>query len=297
MPFKFEGKNKYRVAQNALKSLRQCLNVSLVIPNERIFKVIDESTPITNAFSTVNKSLIGSLESLIDLIYNPGIINIDFADLRTILKGKGNSAFLNTIETSGKDKVEKICQNIFKNPLLQNNGFKAEKILFNIAGSENLSMFEIEKISSHIASANSKAKIIFGISKSNKLKNRIKTTILMTGGEGDQEIEEEIEFVKEKPITIKNKKSVSAKKIPVGKKPGVEKAVKIPFFPTISEDPFPVLPQKLDITEPAEIFAKKTIRRSGVEIKEAEDLQERKRQAQEKEWEIPAFLRKVKFKS
>ena len=175
MPFKFEGKNKYRIAQNALKSLRQSLNVSLVIPNEKIFKIIDSSTPITNAFSTVNKSLIESLESLIDLIYNPGIINIDFADLRTILKGRGNSAFLNTVEESGKDRVEKICEKIFKNPLLQNSGFKAEKILFNIAGSENLSMFEVEKISSHIANLNPKAKIIFGISKNSKLKNKIKT--------------------------------------------------------------------------------------------------------------------------
>ena len=69
------------------------------------------------------------MESLIDLIYNPGIINIDFADLRTILKGRGNSAFLNTIEESGKDRVEKTCENIFKNPLLQNSGFPAEKIL------------------------------------------------------------------------------------------------------------------------------------------------------------------------
>ena len=182
LPFKFEGKNKQRIAQNALKSLRQALNVSLVIPNEKIFKIIDANTPITDAFSYVNKSLIESLESLIDLIYNPGIINIDFADLRTILKGTGNAAFLNTAEGSGKDRAEKICAKILENPLLQNSKFTAGKILFNIAGSENLSMFEVEKISSHISGANPKAKIIFGISKNSRLKNRIKTTILMTGG-------------------------------------------------------------------------------------------------------------------
>ena len=69
-PFRFEGNNKYRIAQNSLKYLRQSLNVSLVIPNEKIFKIIDINTPITDAFSTVNKNLIESLESLIDLIYN-----------------------------------------------------------------------------------------------------------------------------------------------------------------------------------------------------------------------------------
>ena len=326
MPFKFEGKNKYRIAQNALKSLRQSLNVSLIIPNEKIFKVIDESTPITNAFSMVNKSLIGSLESLIDLIYNPGVINIDFADLRTILKGRGNSAFLNTVEESGKDKIEKTCENIFKNPLLQNSVFKAEKVLFNIAGGESLSMFEVEKISSYISTLNPKAKIIFGISKNSKLKNKIKTTILMTGGAEEVAVKEDVvvektvpvvkpakkeivpvvaKIVKEKPVKIK--KTVSQKK--VVKKPKVQKVkeekaeknqVPVSIVPVLD---VPVVEssvsqQSSQIDEIIEEQpGKKAIRRSGLEIRKAEELQEKKRMAQEKEWEIPAFLRKVKFKS
>ena len=325
MPFKFEGKNKQRIAQNALKSLRKSLNVSLVIPNEKIFKVIDSSTPITNAFSTVNKSLIGSLESLIDLIYNPGIINIDFADLRTILSGVGNSAFLNTIEESGKDRVGKTCENIFKNPLLQTSAFKAEKILFDIAGSENLSMFEVEKISSHISNLNPKAKIIFGISKNPKLKNRIKTTILMTGGQVEQEVvvkkpdpvklvvEEQIKEIFEKKQTKKikppkNKKNVGKKtkkpfnknNKPAAKGNSTDKKERVPlsFIPVFeaSSPSIPVLQQKMDIA-PAIGPVKKTIRRSGLEIKKAEELEEKKRIAQEKEWEIPAFLRKIKFRS
>jgi len=323
MPFKFEGKNKYRIAQNALKALRKSLNVSLVIPNEKIFKIIDESTPITNAFSTVNKSLIGSLESLIDLIYNPGIINIDFADLRTILKGRGNSAFLNTVEESGKDRIEKTCQNIFKNPLLQNSAFKAEKILFDIAGAENLSMFEVEKISSHIANLNPKAKIIFGISKDSKLKNKIKTTILMTGGEIEDEIvktvpvkkPEPVKAVVAKPVKKNTKKRVKTPKNPstrlrTGKKPAQEKGSveikgqkSVSFIPVLEAPAVSasVMEQKLEIvqTRPSGYpeSGKKAIRRSGLEIRKAEEMQEKKRIAQEKEWEIPAFLRKVKFKS
>ena len=329
MPFKFEGQNKQRIAQNALKSLRKSLNVSLVIPNEKIFKVIDQSTPITNAFSTVNKSLIESLESLIDLIYNPGIINIDFADLRAILKGVGNSAFLNTVEESGKDRVEKTCENIFKNPLLQSTNVKAEKILFNIAGPENLSMFEVEKISNHIAALNPKAKIIFGISKNTKLKNRIKTTILTAQAPLGEKIKEvapvkkvELEVVKELPkkavVAVKKEKklptpakekkpnAVKENKPPIlVKKPQKEKlkpVSAVPVFGAPASINLPVLDQrKLEavkmISELDERPVKKTIRRSGLEIKEAEDLQEKKRIAQEKEWEIPAFLRKVKFKS
>jgi cell division protein FtsZ len=306
MPFRFEGKNKQRIAQNALKVLKQSLNVSLVIPNEKIFKIIDTSTPITNAFSTVNKSLIESLESLIDLIYNPGVINIDFADLRTILRGRGNSAFLNTIEESGKDRAEKTCEKIFKNPLLQNNGLKAEKILFNIAGSENLSMFEVEKISSHIANLHQKAKIIFGISKEHKLNNKIKTTILMTGGSQAGLKEEKVVEPKtvEKPVAskIETKKEKRELKASVAK---VKKSVKnkkqeaksVPVVPTL-ETPvsLPVVQQKkVEVSQAHSEASKKTIRRSGLEIKQAEELEEKRRQAQEKEWEIPAFLRKVKF--
>jgi cell division protein FtsZ len=307
MPFKFEGKNKYRIAQNALKYLRQSLNVSLVIPNEKIFKIIDESTPITNAFSTVNKSLIDSLESLIDLIYNPGIINIDFADLRTILKGRGNTAFLNTVEESGKNRIEKVCENIFRNPLVQNSGFKAEKILFNIAGASNLSMFEVEKISSHIASQNPKAKIIFGISKNLKLKNKIKTTILMTGGEVQEPaikpvVKPEMGFAKkEKAESDKEEKKKVKPKKHAKKRKKLEKAVSagkpvsfIPVFET-STPSLPVLEQKLDINQSYKP-AKKAIRRNALEIKKAEELQEKKKIAQEKEWEIPAFLRKIKFR-
>lgn len=352
MPFKFEGKNKFRIAQNALKSLQKSLNVSLVIPNEKIFKIIDEATPITNAFSTVNKSLIESLESLIDLIYNPGIINIDFADLRTILSGRGNSAFLNNVEESGKDKVEKICEKIFRNPLLQNNSFETKKILFNIAGGENLSMFEVEKISSHIASMNQKAKIIFGISKNTKLKNKIKTTILMTGNLPGVRVEEESSVNETEPATAdqveKNKKVVKIHKKPqvaiakkenipstpigakktksqkkasahTGKKPAVPKKKEgkpvsfIPVFetavPALESKDSPIIPvleqTRMDAIKvglaPEKTSLggsnKKTIRRSGLEIRKAEELQEKKRLAQEKEWEIPAFLRKIKFRS
>jgi len=312
LPFKFEGKSKQRIAQNALKNLRKILNVSLVIPNERIFKIIDEKTPIVSAFSTVNKNLIKSLDSLIDLIYNPGIINIDFADLRTILKGRGNLAFLNTTEEGGKDRAQKTCNNIFKNPLLQNSRFGVDKILFNIAGSESLSMFEVEKISSHIAQLNPKAKIIFGISKNPKLKNKIKTTILMTGSaletEGEELAEEEPQkaqdglikkakkhFQKTKTKTKKVEKSLFEKEgekvtnLSDKRNPSLTPALET-LIPTISVlDSFGSNKKNPSPSRPA-------IRRTGLDIKKEEELQEKERIAQEKEWEIPTFLRKIKFK-
>jgi cell division protein FtsZ len=344
LPFKFEGKNKNRIAQNALKTLRPLLNVSLAIPNEKIFKIINADTPITEAFSIINKSLTGSLESLIDLIYNPGVINIDFADLRTILKGRGNLAFLNTIEESGKDRGDKICQRILSNPLLQREKLKSEKILFNVAGSDNLSMFEVEKISRHISDSNPDAKIIFGISKNQKLKNKIKTTILMTGeGTTDkianyqeetiketkeishQDITEKaktsdykkkIKIIEKKHKKIQNKRSMKKephddsdagknnKKLPALKPPKKEEEVLIPVFGKVAypADLSPVSEKRLSVVEASQESYKNlpasrhgAIRRSGLEVKKAQEQEEKKRMAQEKEWEIPAFLRRVKF--
>jgi len=328
LPFKFEGKNKSRIAQTALKSLRQSLNVSLVIPNEKIFKIIDENTPITEAFSMVNKSLVGSLESLIDLIYNPGIINIDFADLKTILRGKGNQAFLNTIEESGKDRAEKICEKIFANPLLQTSNFTAENILFNIVGAENLSMFEVEKVSRHISELNPKAKIIFGISKNPKLKSKIKTTILMTGdGLKDEAPEKHQEPVKPAVVAIKevkvekedlkvkeevkqqeNKKPAGKNKTKAKKKEKNKKEENkssilgnnlIPSFEDATSASALSMEKRLSIIDASLTLDsnKKTIRRSGLEVKKAEDQEEKKKMEQEKEWEVPAFLRRVKYKS
>jgi len=304
LPFKFEGRNKARIAQTALKFLRPSLNVFLTIPNEKIFKIINESTPIINAFSVVNKNLADSLKSLIDLIYNPGIINIDFADLRTILKGRGNLAFLNTIEESGKNRADKICERTFVNPLLQNNYFTAEKILFNISGSDNLSMFEVEKISSHIAKSNPNAKIIFGISKNTRLKNKIKITVLMTGGGVKIESEtKKTELAETKFLTSNSKiqKKKKRKRIAMDseKSEAEETKKKLPLIAPVFNMP-PVAigtaeQKKMNVVETASFPAKKTIRRSGVEIKKAEELEEKKRIAQEKEWEIPAFLRRVKF--
>lgn len=300
LPFKFEGKNKSKIAQKALKELKSSLNVSITIPNERIFKIIDTNTSITNAFSTVNKNLIESLESLIDLIYNPGIINIDFADFRTILSGNGNFAFLNTVYASGKNRAIETAEKIFINPLYQNNNFIAEKILFNISGGVNLNMFEVEKISKSIAELNPKAKIIFGISKDIKAKNKIKTTILITGPS------KIIEPIKKEVHLLQSEKVVKKKQNPPAGGRKAKVAQKLPknilsdgnLVPIFNKDHITAeTSNKLSITEPANIKIKKTIRRNALEIKKAEALEQDKRILQEEEWEVPAFLRRVKFKS
>src|SRR3989344_240116 len=305
LPFKFEGKNKYKIAGKALRELRRSLNVSITIPNEKIFKIIDQNTAITDAFSMVNKNLIESLESLIDLIYSPGVINIDFADVRAILKGRGNLAFLNTAEASGKDLTDAIIKDILHNPLYQNNNFVAEKVLFNIAGGGALGMFEVDKISRVIAAQNPKAKIIFGISKDSKLKNKIKTTLLMTGPGVGTQVKPVVEKIK-KPVARQEKKVEKVTKIqkkvnklkkPKKSKKTVEKAVPLEnvLAPIFNDAPEESGVRKLSIAQVSD-NEKRAIRRSALDIKRDEEMEENKKSQQEKEWEITAFLRKVKFK-
>ncbi len=283
LPFKFEGERKSKAANDSLKLLKGSLNASITIPNERIFKIINEKTPITEALSIINKSLIKSLESLIDIIYNPGLINIDFADVRTILKGKGKLAFLNTAEAEGKNKTEEILKNILRNPLYSYTNLNVEKILFNISGGKNLLMSDVEKISQGIASLNPRAKIIFGISKNPKYKNKIKTTLLITG--------EEKKFKKEKAekkAPTKREPAGKSKEIkkPEIKKKGVEKksSSKIP----VNKEGIIKAPE-----QPKKEVKKQEVRRTALEIKKAEELEESKKLTEENEFEIPAFLRRA----
>ncbi len=282
-PFKFEGRKKANISQGAIKKLRENLNAIITISNERIFKIIDEKTSISSAFSLVNKNLINSLESLIDIIYNPGLINIDFADLRTILKGRGMLAFLNTVEASGKNRAEKIIAKIIHNPLFNSN-VEAEKILFNISGSNNLSMLEVEKISRQIAELNPKAKIIFGISQNLRRNNKIKTTILITGHSISVSSPKEKKSKEKKP-TETAKKKIKTKESK--KKPQKEQESNI--ISNINE------PINIDLVSDKK-EKKETIRRTALEIKKAQEIEEGKRLKQEEEWEIPTFLRKMKLK-
>ena len=206
------------------------------------------------------------------MIYNTGLINIDFADIRTTLKGTGKLAFLNTYQAGGKNGADEIIKNIFNNPLYNYN-LIAEKILFNISGGSNLSMVDVEKISRSIANVNPKAKIIFGISKNPKSKNKIKATLLVTGYS---------RFVK--PAKAGEKEKGSKKESKTTDKTDKKKRKK-----SIKKEKTLKISKK-----PKTVEKKGKIRRNALEIKKDEEIEENKKLAQEKEWEIPAFLRRIK---
>ena len=189
LPFKFEGEKKMEIARTALEKIKPRLNALIIIPNERIFQIIDKKTPLKAALSAINESLIESLEGLIEMIYDPGLINIDFADLRTILEGQGRLSYLNTVIVQKKGDVSQTAvEKVLNNPLYPYSIRGAKGILLNIAGEKDLELAEVSRISKTISGlVNEEAKIIFGISHTHhrggeaKYSGVIKTTLLAVG--------------------------------------------------------------------------------------------------------------------
>lgn len=297
LPLKFEGERKMEIAKDALKRVKNYLNVMSLIPNERVFQMIDKATPLKEALSIINQQLARSLGGLIETIYEPGLINIDFADLKTILEGSGKLAYLNTVEVPRKeDSTKDLMEKVLNSSLYPYTIRGAKGILFNIAGEKNLSLAEVNQISKTISElANQEAKIIFGISQGSKYSDVIKTTVLATGcamkgtsgGNGGPIKKAVKKIVKKKnPVPTKEEpkeeiqaKEKKSKRKPIQrKKKPVKEEVKIEVKEEASKEEVPV-------------EMKKT-RKNGLEIKKEVEEMEKEILEREKVWETPAFLRK-----
>ncbi len=181
LPFKFEGEKKMEIARESLGKIKSHLNAYSVIPNERIFQIVDKNAPLKNALSAINQKLAGNLEGLIEMIYLPGLINIDFADLKTILTGRARLAYLNSIEVKAPNKEEAV-KKVISSPLYPYTTKGAKRVLYNITGGRALQLSEVSQISKIISqSISKKAKIIFGINQNQKLQDKIKITLLAVG--------------------------------------------------------------------------------------------------------------------
>lgn len=260
MPFSFEGDKKMKIAKKALIELRDNLSGVIMVPNEKIFGLVDKKTPLKKSLSALNQAFSGWLCDLIGLISRPGLINVDFADLKTILSARGKILFFGQGVAAGPNRADEAVKNIFQNPFTDGEPKNVKRILFNIAGSKDLGLKEVETISRQIAKLNPKAKIIFGISEDISAHSRIKVTLLCVS---DSEKSEKAD------------KKVLAKKSKKFKKPAVLRVKK-----------------EKDATDgdQQEKSQPKT-RRSAVEIKKEEKEAKDREWAKEPEWEIPAFLR------
>ncbi|MGB9743228.1 MAG: cell division protein FtsZ [Minisyncoccales bacterium] len=308
LPFKFEGEKKMEIALNALKEVKNHLNILSIIPNERVFQVIDKDTPLKEALSAINKFLAESLGGLIETLYGPGLINIDFADFRTILQGRGRLAYLNTVEVSRNEK-KKEENNLIKEAIIKvlNSPFypytmrSARGVLFNIIGEKDISLANVNYISKSIAElASSEAKIIFGVAPNKKQSDKIKIMLLATGcgakflsnGEQDKKTKKKASPKKppKKSLSVEAKKET---KLKTKKKTTKRKQKKTSSSGQKIKIKVDLKTSKQD--QPSEIKNKEEIRRNGLEVKREIEEMEKEIIEKEKIWETPAFLRKKFF--
>ncbi len=181
-PFKFEGKKRQLQAERGLDALRECVDTIITIPNERLLTIIDRTTPMTDAFATADDVLRQAIQGISDLILVPGLINLDFADVKTIMAGMG-LAMMGTGVAEGQDRAIEAARRAISSPLLEGasvNG--ARGVIINVTGGPDLSLVEVSEASCIVQeAADEEANIIFGAVVDPALKGRVKITVIATG--------------------------------------------------------------------------------------------------------------------
>ena len=181
-PFKFEGKKRQLQAERGLEALRDSVDTIITIPNERLLSIIDRSTPLTDAFCTADDVLRQAIQGISDLILVPGLINLDFADVKTIMSGMG-LAMMGTGVGEGENRAIDAARRAISSPLLEGasvNG--ARGVIINVTGGPDLSLIEVSDASTIVQeAADEDANIIFGAVVDPALKGRVKITVIATG--------------------------------------------------------------------------------------------------------------------
>lgn len=184
-PFAFEGSQRERIAQEGLSKIRDKVDALIVVPNDRIFTVISKDTPILKAFETIDNILRNALQGIVELILTPGIVNVDFADVKAVVQDAG-SAIVGVGLASGPDRAVNAVNLALNSPLLEVNAEGARGVILGISGGKDLRMNEINEAAKIVAqTADSSAKIIFGAYHDRRLKqNQLKITLIATGFNG-----------------------------------------------------------------------------------------------------------------
>ncbi len=180
-PFAFEGPRRNNHAEDGLIALKEKVDTLITIPNDRILSIIDKKTPITEAFTVVDDILRQGVQGISDLITVHGMINVDFADVKTVMEDAG-SALMGIGYGSGEDRAVEAAKAAISSPLLEMDIDGAKGILFNITGGSDLSMFEVDEAARIITeAADPDATIIFGSVINENYTGEIKITVVATG--------------------------------------------------------------------------------------------------------------------
>ena len=181
LPFSYEGPKKMRIAHQGLEELKKHLDTNIVVPNQNLFKITNEKTGFKNSFALSNDVLKFGVQSVTDLMVKPGLVNCDFADVETIMKGMGK-AMMGTGEAEGEKRAEEATNAALYNPLIDEYSLKGAKgLLLNVTGGSDLTLFEVDYISNKIrAEVDCEAEIIFGSIEDENLNGKIRVSIVAT---------------------------------------------------------------------------------------------------------------------
>ena len=187
LPFSFEGPKKMRIALQGIEELKKHLDTNIIVPNQNLFKIINEKTTLKNSFGLSNDVLKSGVQSVTDLMVKPSLVNLDFADVETIMKGMGK-AMMGTGEAEGEKRAEEATNAALLNPLIDEYSLRGAKgLLVNITGGTDLTLFEVDEAVNKIrAEVDPEAELIFGAIEDENLTGKIRVSIVATSLDGQE---------------------------------------------------------------------------------------------------------------
>ncbi|SDQ62827.1 cell division protein FtsZ [Virgibacillus subterraneus] len=205
-PFTFEGKRRSTQAVTGIDSLKSSVDTLIVIPNDRLLEIVDKNTPMLEAFREADNVLRQGVQGISDLIAKPGLINVDFADVKTIMFDKG-SALMGIGVATGENRAPEAAKKAISSPLLETSIDGAHGILMNITGGSNLSLYEVQEAADLVTSAaDDEVNVIFGSVINENLKDEIIVTVIATGFDENQKVNKQ---PKERPVINHNQHAAS----------------------------------------------------------------------------------------
>ncbi|WP_163579692.1 cell division protein FtsZ [Gracilibacillus saliphilus] len=185
-PFTFEGRKRATQAVSGIDGLKSSVDTLIVIPNDRLLEIIDKNTPMLEAFREADNVLRQGVQGISDLIATPGLINVDFADVKTIMADKG-SALMGIGIATGESRAAEAAKKAISSPLLETSIDGAHGVLMNITGGTNLSLYEVQEAADIVTSAaDQEVNVIFGSVINEDLKDEIVVTVIATGFDESQ---------------------------------------------------------------------------------------------------------------
>jgi cell division protein FtsZ len=189
-PFQFEGSNRMRIAETGIEEMQQFVDTLIVIPNQNLFRIANEKTTFADAFSMADDVLYSGVRGVTDLMVVPGLINLDFADIRTVMSEMGK-AMMGTGEAEGDDRARAAAEAAISNPLLDDVSMKgARGVLINITGGSDMTLFEVDEAANRIGEeVDPNANIIFGSAMDPTMDGKLRVSVVATGIDVDENVQ------------------------------------------------------------------------------------------------------------